>query len=101
MQPEPIWAGEPVRRDLVEYRVPEDSPVVGRQIAQAGLPDGADVVLLRRYDTYVVVRGSTRLRRDDVLLLLADEQSQHLLDERAELVREPSPLSVCTREESA
>ena len=98
---EPVWAGEPVRRDLVEYRVPDDSPVVGRQMAQAGLPDGADVVLLRRYDTFVVVRGSTRLRRDDVLLLLADEHSQRLLDERAELVRELSPLSVCAREESA
>ena len=98
---EPVWAGEPVRRDLVEYRVPDDSPVVGRQMAQAGLPEGADVVLLRRYDTFVVVRGSTRLRRDDVLLLLVDEQSQRLLDERADLVRELSPLSVCAREEGA
>ena len=98
---EPVWAGEPVRRDLVEYRVPDDSPVVGRQMAQAGLPAGADVVLLRRYDTFVVVRGSTRLRRDDVLLLLADEHSQRLLDERGELVRESSPLSVCAVEERA
>ena len=97
---EPVWAGEPVRRDLVEYRVPEDSPVVGRQVAQAGLPAGADVVLLRRYDTFVVVRGSTRLRRDDVLLLLADEHSQRLLDERADLVRETVPALGVRREES-
>ena len=91
----------PVRRDLVEYRVPDDSPIVGRQIAQAGLPDGADVVLLRRYDTSVVVRGSTRLRRDDVLLLLADEPSLRVLDAGGELLREPSPLSLCEREASA
>ncbi len=95
---EPVWAGEPVQRDLIEYRVPDDSPLVGRQVAQAGLPAGADVVLLRRYDAFVVVRGSTRLRRDDVLLLLADEPSQRQLDDRAELVRETSPLSVCAPE---
>jgi cell volume regulation protein A len=98
---EPVWAGEPVRRDLVEYRVPDHSPIVGRQVAQAGLPAGADVVLLRRYDTFVVVRGSTRLRRQDVLLLLADEVSQRTLDEQGELVREQSPLSLCGREERA
>ena len=89
-----------MRRDLVEYRVPDDSPMVGRQIAQAGLPAGAEVVLLRRYDAYVVVRGSTRLRRDDVLLLLADEPSLRALDVRGELVREPS-LSICEGERSA
>jgi cell volume regulation protein A len=98
---EPVWAGEPVRRDLVEYRVPDDSAIVGRQVAQAGLPAGADAVLLRRYDTFVVVRGSTRLRRGDILLLLADEVSQRVLDEHGELVREQSPLSLCGREESA
>jgi cell volume regulation protein A len=92
--PEPVWAGEPVSRELVEYRVPEDSPMVGRQVAQAGLPEGADVVLLRRYDEYVLVRGSTRLRRDDLLLVLADEASLRALDLRGELKREPD-LSLC------
>jgi cell volume regulation protein A len=96
--PEPVWAGEPVSRALVEYRVPEDSPMVGRQVAQAGLPKGADVVLLRRYDAYVVVKGSTRLRRDDLLLVLADEASLRALDLHGELAREPE-LSVCARDE--
>jgi cell volume regulation protein A len=98
--PEPVWAGEPVSRALVEYRVPEDSPMVGRQVAQAGLPEGADVVLLRRYDEYVLVRGSTRLRRDDLLLVLADEASLRALDLHGELVREPK-LSLCERDGSA
>jgi cell volume regulation protein A len=97
---EPAWAGEPVQRDLVEFRVPETSPLVGRRVAQAGLPGGADAVLLRRYDAYVVVRGSTRLRRDDVVLLLADDPSLRELEVRGELVREPS-LSVCERERPA
>jgi cell volume regulation protein A len=97
---EPAWAGEPVRRDLVEFRVPETSPLVGRRVAQAGLPGGADAVLLRRYDTYVVVRGSTRLRRDDVVMLLADDPAVRTLEARGELVREPS-LGACDSERSA
>jgi hypothetical protein len=52
------------------------------------------VVLLRRYDEYVLVRGSTRLRRDDLLLVLADEASLRALDLRGELKREPD-LSLC------
>jgi potassium/hydrogen antiporter len=97
---EPVWAGEPVRRDLAEFRVPADSPLVGRQVAQAGLPGGADAVLLRRYDTYVLVRGSTRLRRDDVLLLLTDDPALRELEARGELIRE-QPLSLCGYQRSA
>ncbi len=97
---EPVWAGEPVLRELVEYRVPEDSPIVGRQIAQAGLPAGADVVLLQRYDAYVVVRGSTRLRRNDVLLLLADDEALQAIAAQGELAREPS-LSLCAPDRCA
>ena len=98
---EPIWAGEPVQRELVEYRVPDHSSLVGRQVAQAGLPLGADVVLLQRYDAYVVVKGRTRLRRDDVVLLLVDESSRRQLDERGDLVREQTPLSLCEPEQCA
>jgi cell volume regulation protein A len=97
---EPVWAGEPVRRDLIEFRVPPDSPLVGRRIAQAGLPGGADAVLLRRYDSYVVVRGSTRLRRDDLVLLLADDPAVRELEARGELVREPA-LALCDFERTA
>jgi len=94
-QPEPIAIGEPVQRRLVEYRVPPDSPLVGHQIAQAGFPAEAQVVLLRRYDSYIVSRGSTRLRRDDILMILADEESQRRIDDLGQLTRELGPLSVC------
>lgn len=91
---EPAWAGEPVRRELVEFRVPETSPLVGRRVAQAGLPAGADAVLIHRYDSYLVVRGSTRLRRGDVVLLLADEPALRELEARGELERRPT-LAAC------
>lgn len=97
---EPAWAGKPVRRELVEFTVPATSPLVGRQVAQAGLPAGADAVLLHRYDSYVVVRGSTRLRRDDVVLLLADESALRELEVRGELMRRPT-LAACEQERPA
>ena len=37
-EPEPISLGDLVHRELVEYRVPEESPVVGRQMARPGFP---------------------------------------------------------------
>ena len=94
-EPEPISSGEPVRRDLAEYRVPAESPIVGRQIAQAGLPSAAGVVLVKRYDSYIVAKGSTRLRREDVVLVLGDEDALRALDTQGELEREPGPLSLC------
>jgi len=94
-EPEPISSGEPVQRVLVEYRVPEDAPIVGRQIAQAGFPAAAEVVLIMRYDSYIVAKGSTRLRRGDLLLVLGDEDSLAAVDAQGELVREPSPPSLC------
>ena len=83
-------------------RVPRAGRLAARRaaVAQAGLPGGADAVLLRRYDTYVLVRGSTRLRRDDVVLLLADDPALRELEARGELVREPA-LSLCEFERSA
>ena len=97
---EPVWAGQPVRRELAEFRVPAGSPLVGRQVAQAGLPGGADAVLLRRYDTYILVKGSTRLRRDDIVLLLADDPALQELEARGGLVREEA-LSLCEYERPA
>jgi potassium/hydrogen antiporter len=74
-RPEPIVSGEPLERRLVEFLVPERSPIVGRQVARAGLPAGAQVVLISRYDGYIIAEGNSRLRRDDILLVLADDDA--------------------------
>jgi potassium/hydrogen antiporter len=94
-RPEPIASGDPVERRLVEFLVPERSPIVGRQVARAGLPAGAQVVLIRRYDGYIVAGGGSRLRRDDVLLMLADDEALDTITRDGELERLFAPLSLC------
>lgn len=93
--PEPIGSGEPVRRRLVEFLIPEASPIVGRQVVRAALPASAQVVLIRRYDGYIIASGSTRFRRGDVVLTLADDEAIEALTRNGELERLPEPLSVC------
>jgi potassium/hydrogen antiporter len=93
---EPVSSGEPLERRLAEYLLPERSLLVGRQVAQSGLPQNAEVVLVRRYDAYLMPTGSTRLRRDDVLLLLADDEAFSQIDAGDELERLPEPLSLCS-----
>ena len=80
---------------LVEYLVPPDSLLVGRQLAKAGLPDSARAMLVRRYDAYRVPTGRTRLRRDDVLLLLIDDAGERFLENRSQLMRLADPPAVC------
>jgi len=98
-RPEPIDVGEPVQRRLAEYVLPESSPMVGRQVAHSGLPSNAQAVLVRRYGAYLIPKGSTRLRRDDELLLLADEASLARIDADGELVSRSGGLSFCTVDE--
>jgi cell volume regulation protein A len=93
--PEPIAAGEPVQRGLVEYEVPDSSPIVGRQIARAGLPATAEVILVRRYGAYIVPTGRTRLRREDHITVLADDAALAAVDAGGELDRMSEPLSFC------
>lgn len=94
-EPEPIGSGAPLERRLVELAVPERSPVVGRQIAGAGLPDTAQVVLIRRYGAYIIASGATRLRRGDTVLALVDEHALATIGAAGELEILPGPLSEC------
>jgi len=94
-EPEPIGSGQPLRRRLVEFTVPATSPLVGRQVFHAGLPENAQVVLIRRYDAYLLAGGSTRLRRDDILLTLVDDEALRAVEGSAALERSPGSLSVC------
>lgn len=74
---------------LVEYVVHADSAVIGKQVAKMGLPETARALLIRRYDSHLVVTGGTRVRRDDVILILADETAVNALDQSPYLVRAP------------
>jgi potassium/hydrogen antiporter len=76
----PLESDELPASRLVEYRVRPDSELVGRQIAKAGLPDTAKLIAIERYGSYLVPSGGMRLRRDDMLTIVADEAAVYLLD---------------------
>lgn len=60
---------------LHELTIPADSPVVGRQLVEIGLPAGVLVVLLSRDGEFVVPQGGTVLRGGDEALVLADAET--------------------------
>jgi hypothetical protein len=75
--------------------VPPDSALIGRQIAKMGLPADAHALLVRRYDGYFLATGGTRLRRDDVLVVMASDDAHDGLAELG-LERVAGPASVCS-----
>jgi H+/Cl- antiporter ClcA len=56
---------------LADVRVTADSPLTGRAIGDAVLPDGAIVVSIRRGDAVLLGRGSVRLQEGDHVTVLA------------------------------
>lgn len=58
---------------LREVRVFEGSSVEGKQIVEAGIPEGVEVLLLGRGEQILTPSGSTILQPDDLLLIAADE----------------------------
>jgi potassium/hydrogen antiporter len=80
---------------IAEHRVPEDSVLVGRQIAKMGLPAEAHVLLVHRYDGYLVATGSMRLRRDDLLVVMGDDDAHRRLGAELGLQFETGPSAIC------
>ena len=68
-------APESIRSDLLELVLPADAPIAGRQIVNAGLPDGTLIVLLGRDNEFIVPSGGTVLMPGDTLLILAHPDS--------------------------
>ncbi|MEO9108987.1 MAG: TrkA C-terminal domain-containing protein, partial [Jatrophihabitantaceae bacterium] len=56
---------------ISELRVSAQSPLVGRTIAAAGLPEGTVVISILRADGVLFGTGSLQLQADDVLTVLA------------------------------
>lgn len=62
-----------LKGDLVEIVIPANSAVVGKQIVELGLAEGALIVLLDRCDEHIIPSGGTVLQAGDTLLVLADQ----------------------------
>lgn len=92
---DPVSSADPVDRQLVEYQVLRGSSMIGQQVARTALPDGAHVLLVQRGTSFIVPRGTTRVREEDILVVLAEDEALQALDGRAGLRRLGRRPAVC------
>jgi Trk K+ transport system NAD-binding subunit len=76
------------RTRVVEIHVPSTSSVVGKSLAELGLPRGALVITISRDGEFVVPSGQTEIHADDALLVLADTDMARTIER---LVLDPQP----------
>jgi potassium/hydrogen antiporter len=62
------------KSELLEIKVPPDSPAAGKQILELGLPEGALIILVSKAETCLIPSGSTILDPGDQLLIFAAPQ---------------------------
>lgn len=69
---------------LAEVRIPPSSPLAGKQIVHAGLPEQAIIVLINRDNHLFAPVGGSTLEAGDLLLVLTDAESLSTLIEVAQ-----------------
>lgn len=66
-----LMALRDVNAEIVDYVVPAGSPLVGCALSNVRLPEGAVLALISRGTSLVPPRGSTELRAEDHLFIIA------------------------------
>ena len=69
----PIGEG---RVRLTEVVVPDESPIIGKRLAEIGLPQHSVIGCILRGDASIVPRGDTTVERDDTLLLISSSDDE-------------------------
>ncbi|MFN8008318.1 MAG: potassium/proton antiporter [Terriglobia bacterium] len=84
--------------DLVEITIPEDSPILGKQIVDLRLPKNALIVLINRNENFIVPRGGTILESGDQILVLSDKKAladvRSIVEAKEKQALEESPSEV-------
>lgn len=65
--------------------IPHDSPIQGKTIVDLHLPDDLLIVLIERNEEVIIPRGSTILRGDDKLMIMAHKKSLSYLKNKISL----------------
>ncbi len=58
--------------ELIEVDLPEDSPIVGKQILELNLPKSVLIVLIHRSNKYISPTGDTVMKPNDHLLIMVE-----------------------------
>jgi len=69
-----------VKADIVEFPVDARSPLVGRDVRDLGLPEGAVIVMIARAGSMVVPHGATDIRPGDHLFVIARDDARPAVD---------------------
>jgi cell volume regulation protein A len=60
--------------DLYDFYISENSNATGKTVVELGLPKESLIVLINRYEQYVVPKGGTTIETGDILLILANKK---------------------------
>lgn len=61
--------------DLYDFIISDNSPLVGKQIVEVGLPKESLIVMINRNEQYIVPTGGTIIEAGDVLLILTNKKT--------------------------
>ena len=75
------YDGSNTNNKMIEFTVPENSQIVGKQIFELNFPKGSLVNLIYKNGDYVIPTGSTTVEARDVLFVLLDYRNERLIRE--------------------
>jgi cell volume regulation protein A len=70
-----------VHADIVDYAVLPASPLVDKTVKDLRLPDGAILAMISRGNRLIAPRGTTELRPNDHLFIIAGADTRSALDQ--------------------
>ncbi|MDP4275555.1 MAG: TrkA C-terminal domain-containing protein, partial [Bacteroidota bacterium] len=70
-----IVLSDGIKSQLTDIVIPEDSPIIGRQIVQLKFPKNATISFIQRDNSYMSATGSTVLLSNDKLFILAEDEN--------------------------
>ena len=64
------------KTEMFEIEVERDSPLVGKTLLEAGLPEKTRITMILRHGDYIVPVGDTRLQQKDYLYILCKDPEE-------------------------
>jgi monovalent cation:H+ antiporter, CPA1 family len=72
---QPLPAGDEPNTQFLEITIPSESQVVGKMIAEIGIPRAAVLVSIQRGEEIIIPRGDTQLRAGDIVTTLSERDT--------------------------
>lgn len=73
------YDGTDTRNKMIEFKVPDNSQIVGKQIFELNFPKGSLVNLIYKNGDYIIPTGSTAVEACDVLFVLLDYKNEQIV----------------------